>query len=100
MRKIEWFEKAAKQGDAHAQFALGVMYEVGQGVDQSDSMAMRWYSKSAAQGNELAQTRIDGIFAKRRASSAAAAAESSTTSGAEQKQEKNGKKKAGKKKRG
>ena len=58
-----------------AQYTVGVMWEFGQGVDQSSSMAMRWYAKAAAQGFEGAQARIDAILAKCRASSAAAAAE-------------------------
>ena len=51
------------------------MCEYGDGVDQSDSTAMQWYAKAAAQGFEGAQARIDAILAKCRASSAAAAAE-------------------------
>ena len=43
-KAIEWYEKAAEQGLAGAQFNLGIMYENGAGVDQSDSMAMRWYA--------------------------------------------------------
>ena len=34
LRKIfEWFERSAKQGDSDAQYALGVCYENGNGVD-------------------------------------------------------------------
>ena len=73
-KAIEWFEKAAEQGYADAQYNLGNIYENGSGgVDQSDSMAMRWYATAAAQGDTTAQERIDIILAKRRASSAAAA---------------------------
>ena len=48
----EWFEKAAKQGHARAQFNLGFMYANGSGVEQSDSLAMRWYGRAAAQGDD------------------------------------------------
>ena len=66
-KAIEWWEKAAEQGHAQAQFFLGVLCEFGpQGVDQSDSMAIRWFAKAAAQGDEQAQARIDAIFGKRR----------------------------------
>ena len=82
-----------------AQYNLGVLYENSHGVDQSESMAMRWYAKAAAQGHEKAQARITGILAKHRASSAAAAAASSTTSGGENEQEKKQGKKKGKKKK-
>ena len=71
-KAIEWYKKAAEQGDAQAQYNVGVMYEFGpQGVDQSDSMAMRWYAKAAAQNDVDAQARINGILAKRRASASA-----------------------------
>ena len=68
-KAIEWFEKAAMQGDADAQCNLGVMYENGHGVDQSDSMAMRWYAKADAQGDERAQVAIRELVSKRRGSS-------------------------------
>jgi hypothetical protein len=32
-KAIEWYEKAAEQGDAGAQYNLGVMYRNGDGVD-------------------------------------------------------------------
>ena len=62
----EWFEKAAKQGHARAQFNLGFMYANGSGVEQSDSLAMRWYGRAAAQGDDEAKKRCDGILQKRR----------------------------------
>ena len=63
---VEWYEKAAKQGYANAQFNLGVMYEHGNGVEQSDSLAMRWYGRAAAQGDEGAKQKCDAILQKRR----------------------------------
>ena len=44
---LKWFKLAAKQGDAGAQYNLGVMYEKGQGVPQDDKTAMKWYSLAA-----------------------------------------------------
>ncbi|KAG0257797.1 hypothetical protein DFQ27_004938, partial [Actinomortierella ambigua] len=38
--------KAAGQGDADAQSGLGVMYEQGRGVDQSNVETIRWYTKA------------------------------------------------------
>ena len=64
----EWYEKAAKQGFAMAQYGLGAMYEHGLGgVEQSDSIAMRWYGRAAAQGLEEAKQKCDTILQKRRA---------------------------------
>ena len=70
-KAMEWFEKAAEQGYALAQYNLGIMHESGDGVGQSDSMAMRWYAKAAAQGFEPARKAKSEILARRRASSSA-----------------------------
>ncbi|HHF6610725.1 TPA: tetratricopeptide repeat protein, partial [Haemophilus influenzae] len=42
-------------GDAKAQLSLGVMYDEGRGVKQDDFEAMKWYRKTAEQGNANAQ---------------------------------------------
>jgi TPR repeat protein len=75
-KAVEWFEKAAEEGLAAAQFHLGQMYESGWGVGQSDSMAMRWFAKAAAQGLEPAQAAFDRVIASRRARPWVAAAQS------------------------
>jgi uncharacterized protein len=41
----------ANQGEAHAQFKLGFMFEKGQGVAKDRAEAIRWYLLAAAQGN-------------------------------------------------
>ena len=46
---------AAQQGDADAQFNLGVLYDEGKGVAQDYKEAVRWYKLAAAQGNASAQ---------------------------------------------
>ena len=46
---------AAKQGEAYAQYNLGVMYEYGEGVPENDTEAVRWYRKAADQGLSSAQ---------------------------------------------
>ena len=53
-----WVEKAqrdAEDGNADAQFKLGVMYYEGDGVPQDFAEARRWFEKAAAQGNAEAQ---------------------------------------------
>ncbi len=37
----------AEQGDAGAQYNLGLMYREGQGVSQDDAEAAKWYRKAA-----------------------------------------------------
>ena len=52
---VEQYRSAAEQGDAEAQFALGVCHYVGQGVGQSYQEAAKWYRKAAEQGLAKAQ---------------------------------------------
>ena len=47
--------KAAEQGDAAAQYSLGVLYSTGEGVLQDDKKAITWYRKAAEQGHAHAQ---------------------------------------------
>ena len=47
--------QAAEQGNADAQFNLGVMYDTGQGVRQDYAQAVQWYRKAAEQGLADAQ---------------------------------------------
>ena len=48
-------ETLANQGDADAQFELGVMYDNGDGVEQDSTKAAYWYEKAVEQGNMHAQ---------------------------------------------
>jgi TPR repeat protein len=56
-----WFRKAAGQGDALAQYFLGVLYRDCNGVPQDKPQALAWYRKSADQGNALAQFDIGSM---------------------------------------
>ena len=59
----EW-TSLAEQGDAKAQFNLGIMYERGQGVLQDYKTAVKWYALSAEQGDALAQYNLGVIYDK------------------------------------
>ena len=48
----------AEQGDADAQYNLGVMYANGEGVPQDDEEAARWWLLGADQGLVNAQYRL------------------------------------------
>lgn len=48
----------AEKGDASAQFKLGFMYDVGKGVPQDHTEAVRWYRKAADQGDADAQANL------------------------------------------
>jgi len=54
----------AEQGDAQAQYNLGVMYDKGQGVPQDYKEAVKWYRLSAEQGNASAQHNLALMYAK------------------------------------
>ena len=45
-----WLQKAAEQGECHAQYHMGVCYYEGKGVEQSYTEAVKWWQKSAEQG--------------------------------------------------
>lgn len=58
-----WYRKAAEQGHADAQYALGSGYLEGHGVARDYSEAVKWYRKSAEQGNAAAQFRLGLCYA-------------------------------------
>jgi TPR repeat protein len=43
-KAAKWFRKAAEQGDAQAQYNLGLMYDKGQGVPQNYILAHMWFN--------------------------------------------------------
>ena len=47
----DWFRKAAEQGDAYAQYNLGLMYFNGEGLPQNYSQAASWFRKAGTQGH-------------------------------------------------
>jgi len=53
----------AKQGDASAQYNLGLMYDAGRGVQQDDKTAVMWYTKAAEQGDADAQSILGFMYA-------------------------------------
>ena len=56
------FRPLADQGDAYAQFNLGVMYDNGQGVAQDYFAAVSWYRKAAEQGIAGAQFNLGLMY--------------------------------------
>ena len=59
---VEWYQKAAQQGDAQAQFNLGEMYRRGHGVTQDYEKAVEWYQKAAKQGDAQAQFNLGEMY--------------------------------------
>jgi TPR repeat protein len=52
---VEWFRKAARQGNANAMFNLGAAYYNGDGVDISDTLSYAWFISAKQAGNQRAQ---------------------------------------------
>ena len=52
----------ADQGDAHAQFALGIVYNRGYGVQRNYAEAMRWFRRAADQGDAGAQYNLAFLY--------------------------------------
>ena len=46
---MKWWEKAAAQGYADAQYCLGLSYSIGEGVSKNPAEAVKWWSKAAEQ---------------------------------------------------
>ncbi len=57
----EW-RPLAKQGNANAQYNLGVMYDKGRGGPQDYAEAVKWYSKAAEQGVAEAQFNLGVMY--------------------------------------
>jgi TPR repeat protein len=58
MRNFQEVKEAAEQGDADAQYNLGLMYDNGEGVEQDKFEAVKWYKKAAEQGHAEAQNNL------------------------------------------
>ena len=58
----EW-RPLAEQGDAQAQFYLGIMHTNGEGVPEDDRQAAYWFQKSARQGNPQSQYHLGILYA-------------------------------------
>ncbi len=56
------FKPLAEQGHAGAQFSLGSLYFLGQGVPEDYTEATKWYHKAAEQGLREAQSTLGSMY--------------------------------------
>lgn len=73
---VQRARQLAEQGNANAQYNLGVMYDKGYGVERDYAKARKWYKKAAAQNYAKAEHNLGVMYQEGRgvqASSAAAA---------------------------
>jgi len=54
--------KLADQGDADAQYQMGVRYHDGEEVPQDDTQAVQWFQRAADQGNVAAQSALGAYY--------------------------------------
>ena len=62
-KALEVIRPLAEQGNALAQYNLGVSYDLGWGVPQNAAEAIKWYRLAADQGYSLAQQNLGDIYA-------------------------------------
>ena len=60
----KWFENAATQGLAPAQYRLGSLYEKGLGVQRDAALARTWYLRAADAGNARAMHNLAVLTAE------------------------------------
>jgi hypothetical protein len=61
-REALYWHQAAEQGDAEAQFHLGIAYDCGYGIPIDHKEAEKWFCKAAEQGNIDAQTSLGANY--------------------------------------
>lgn len=61
-KAFELYEKAAQQGNAEAQYNLGVMYYSGESINQDYMQARKWFEKAASQKDADAQFNLGVIY--------------------------------------
>ena len=49
---VEWYTRAAEQGESYAQCRLGDFYLEGKGVPRCDEEAAKWYCKAMEQDDD------------------------------------------------
>jgi len=60
--EAQWFQEAAYQGYADAQYTLGWMYTQGEGLAQDFIQARYWFAKAAHQGHRQAQYQLGCLY--------------------------------------
>jgi len=62
-KALPLYLQLAEQGDAEAQFQLGLIYANQQGITKDDKQAVDWLAKAAGQGHRAAQTKLGFMYA-------------------------------------
>ncbi len=62
--RLEDLQRLAESGDADSQYILGLLYEVGKGVEKDPKAAAEFYEKAAQQGHGKAMTNLGAMYHK------------------------------------
>ncbi|MGZ8946312.1 MAG: J domain-containing protein [Methylococcaceae bacterium] len=62
-KALPLYLQLAKQGNADAQFQVGLIYANGQGIPKDENQAAIWFGKAAKQGHREAQTKLGYMYA-------------------------------------
>jgi len=62
-KTVEELRDLAERGEARAQYDLGLLYDKGQGIPQSDKQAFHWYQMAAEQDDDRAQYNLGLMYA-------------------------------------
>ena len=59
LQAVDWYRRAALQGDLVAQYMLGTMYDFGEGVAEDNAQAVIWYRMAAKQEHGYATLLVE-----------------------------------------
>ena len=63
-KAIRWYRKYANEGNARAQYSLGMMFEKGESISQDLELAYMWFSLASRQGHADAVKQIQELEKK------------------------------------
>ena len=58
---LNWYRKAAMQGNITSQYNLGLKYQHGDGIRRNYKLAYYWFAKAKIQGHKKADQHIKEI---------------------------------------
>ena len=59
---LQWYRKAAENGNVHAKTQIGRYYHFGRGVDEDDSKALQWTKEAANEGDVGAMYNLGELY--------------------------------------
>jgi TPR repeat protein len=62
VQAVQWYRRAAERGHADAQYNLGFMYLLGEGVQNDPEEGLRWLRLAAAQGDGSAMRLMADLY--------------------------------------